>query len=201
MKMRFDSDKAWKFLRENGFVVTLREHRDGRGVILSAPSVIPVEIWRGGEYTGKNANKVFIGTCSLFESPDWLDDEARYSGFNDSGEWLAEAERLSGRHESWDAFYVHFLPVSSPKVGKMIPSDPYNCQKHGFLTDDPKKAVKHIQGDMVDMVFGLGAKVLKARLGIPATETLCQCGALPFPHKHAPVPPSFTYAPPGSMIK
>jgi hypothetical protein len=42
----------------------------------------------------------------------------------------------------------------------------YYCEKHGFRTTDPRRAVDHIKGDMVDVVFEGAAKVVKASLGL-----------------------------------
>lgn len=44
----------------------------------------------------------------------------------------------------------------------------YVCDRHGYQTTSPRKALDHIKGDMVDEVFAIGAKVTKAALGIPA---------------------------------
>ena len=72
----------------------------------------------------------------------------------------------------------------------------FTCEKHGYTTRSPREANLHMRGDIIDGVFGLGAAVVKASLGIPkaqksgypfpapAVSHYCHCWALPYPHLH-----------------
>ncbi len=49
----------------------------------------------------------------------------------------------------------------------MMSPAPYHCEEHDFTTSDPRKAMLHIEGDLIDGVATLAVKVVKAQLGIP----------------------------------
>ena len=99
--IRFDSDKAWRFLSTHGFVYTLR--KPGKS---SPPADQELEIWRKGKSTGIKAMKVRLGVVSSAED---LVEYVPRSGFSSVEEWLAEAHRLSGESRIWDLFWCSFL--------------------------------------------------------------------------------------------
>src|SRR3972149_12226605 len=105
MIMRFDSEKGFKFLKENCFVITLR----GAYGAVKTP-IVPVKIYHKGKEAGLSGSKVFVDHFDSGDSNEVLEIlnyYVRYSGFETAKEWWEEALKLSGDQHDWDIWYVH----------------------------------------------------------------------------------------------
>ena len=103
MKIYFDSDKAWQQLSAKGYVATLRKLPEAG----SQFDIQNVEVWRHGKFTGISALKIYLFTFGAGELDEYFGkDVVSASGFANSSEWLAEAERLSGKQKDWTLFFV-----------------------------------------------------------------------------------------------
>jgi hypothetical protein len=111
-RIYFDSDKAWRFLMAHGYVITMRAHK---AVKKEPPLLVRnVQVFRHGAKTRYTVNRLFLKTIAASDWYTTLPKMVKHSGFMGKGEWVVEAERLSGAQSSWDAFYVHLVPRDAP---------------------------------------------------------------------------------------
>lgn len=103
MWMHFNHDIAWKQLKENGQVSTLR----GPG---PTPNDMLVFIKRHGKETGLRAIRKFIIEV-VFDGEDdcILEMALPSSGFESVDDWKAAALEMSGEQEYWRLFVVEVI--------------------------------------------------------------------------------------------
>lgn len=105
MRMYFDSDKAFAFLKENQHVFTLRKQKQ------SEKPLSRVEIWRLGKPANLAGFKVRVDNLPECELHYLGQEIIQNSGFASLEEWKQEAIRLSGHQDVWSIFYVHVSDV------------------------------------------------------------------------------------------
>ncbi len=104
MRMYFNHDVAWRQLRDNGFVATLRGGKEKPGDVKART----VEIWRNKKDMGLRGTRRFIGQIRAGET-DLLNEWVHASGFESWEEWMRAAVEMSGKGKLWRLFVVNII--------------------------------------------------------------------------------------------